>query len=71
MAKNKYDNITLRAGDIREPESTVRDDYSKPTFAETEMKLQGTKAYEFNARKTQSRATTVKKEEYKDKTTQF
>ena len=64
----KDDRTTLRAGDIHEPESIVRDDYSRPTFAESEMKLQGTKAYEYNARKTLSRATTVKKEEYKDKT---
>ena len=52
MAKKKIDNVTLRAGDIHEPESIVRDDYTKPTFAEMEMKLQGTKAYEYNARKT-------------------
>lgn len=68
MAKRNNDRQTLRAGDINEPLSIVRDDYSKPTFAETEMKLQGTKAYEYNARKTLSRATTAKKEEYKDKT---
>ena len=67
MAKSE-ERTTLRAGDIHEPESIVRDDYSRPTFAETEMKLQGTKAYEYNARKTLARASAVKKEEYKDKT---
>lgn len=63
MAKNKFDNVTLRAGDIHEPESIVRDDYSKPTFAEMEMKLQGTRAYEYNSRKTVERQ---KKPSYKE-----
>lgn len=63
----KDDRTTLRAGDIHEPESIVRDDYSRSTFAEMEMKLQGTKAYEYNARRTLVKAASVKKEEYKDK----